>query len=106
LSVEEFKEEVKKILESEIKFDGHCHQIINNISEERRNSILGWVQECKQGITRPEPCKNFRHLISFIYKSNDNKIRGILTKEKNSYFIELFLDKHKYYDRKRRYLGL
>jgi len=41
---------------------------------------------------------------TFIYKSNDNKIRGLLTKEKNAYFIELFLDKHKYYNRKRRYL--
>jgi len=50
--------------------------------------------------------KKFKQLISFIYKSNDNRIRGILTKEKNEYFIELFLDKHKYYDRKRKYLGL
>ena len=106
MSVEEFKEAVKKILELEIKFDGHCNQIINNVSDERRISILKWIKECHAGITRPEPCKNFRHLLSFIYKSNDNKIRGILTKEKNSYFIELFLDKHKYYDLKRRYLGL
>ena len=106
MSIDEFKEEVKQILETEIKFDGHCHQIINHVSEERRISILNWIKECKFGNTRPEPCKNFKHLMSFIYKSNDNKIRGILTKEKNAYFIELFLDKHKYYDRKRRYLGL
>ena len=37
---------------------------------------------------------------------NDNKIRGILTKEKNAFFIELFLDKHKYYDGKRKYFGI
>ena len=44
--------------------------------------------------------------MAFIFKSNDNHIRGILIKEKNSYFIELFLDKHQYYDQKRGYLGL
>lgn len=106
LQAEEFKNKVKEILEAEIKFDGHLNQIINNIAEERESSILNWIKECKKGITRPEPCKNYKNLISFIYKSNDNRIREILTKEKNSYFIELFLDKHKYYDRKRKFLGL
>lgn len=103
---EEFKEKVKTILESEIKFDGHVNLVINNIIEEKQNLILNWIKACKQGIEKPEPCKKFKNLMSFIYKSNDNKIRGILTKEKNSYFIELFLDKHKYYDRKKRYLGI
>ena len=106
MQAEEFKEQIKSILGTEIKFDGHVNQIINSITEERKQSILNWIHECKKGITRPEPCKNYKNLISFIYKSNDNRIRGILTKEKNSYFIELFLDKHKYYDRKRKFLGL
>ena len=106
MKVEEFKSEVEKILEIEIKFDGHVNLIINNISEDKQKLILRWITDCEAGITKPEPCKRHRNLISFIYKSNDNRIRGILTKEKNSYFIELFLDKHKYYDRKRRYLGL
>ena len=106
MKVEEFKEIVKEILGTEIKFEGHVTLVINNISEEKQKIILKWIKECNEGISRPEPCKKFRHLMAFIYKSNDNKIRGILTKEKNAYFIELFLDKHKYYDRKRRYLGL
>jgi len=106
LKVEDFKTEVKNILESDIKFDGHVNLIINNISEEKQKSILLWMKNCKLGVNKPELCKNFKSLISFIYKSNDNKIRGILTKEKNFYFIEFFLDKHKYYDRKRRYLGI
>ena len=106
MQTEEFKDKVKEILEAEIKFDGHVNQILNNVAGERQESILEWVKDCKKGITRPEPCKNYKNLISFIYKSNDNRIRGILTKEKNSYFIELFLDKHKYYDRKRKFLGL
>jgi len=106
LQVEEFKKEVIIILGSEIKFDGHIEKVIENVDIERKQSILQWVKDYKQGTVRPEPCKRLINQISFIYKSNDNKIRGILAKEKNSYFIELFLDNHKYYDRKRRYLGL
>lgn len=106
MQADEFKKEVISILESEIKFDGHVEKVIENVDFERQQSILQWIKDCKQGIIRPEPCKKFLNQMSFIYKSNDNKIRGILTKEKNSYFIELFLDKHKYYDRKRKYLGL
>ena len=106
MKAEEFKEEVKKMLEADIKFEGHVDLVIANISEQKQKLILDWVKDCKSGTEKPEPCKNFRHLIAFIYKSGDNKVRGILTKEKNSYFIELFLDKHKYYDQKRRYLGI
>ena len=106
MSVDDFKAEVQRILGSDIHFDGHVTAIINNISEEKQKIILGWISACKAGTAIPEPCKNFRHLMAFIYKSNDNQIRGILTKEKNAYFMELFIDKHKYYDRKRAYLGL
>ncbi len=106
MKIDEFKESVKSILESDIKFDGHVDLVINSLQDHRQKSILDWIKECKLSNIKPEPCKNFKEFISFIYKSNDNKIRGILTKEKNSYFIELFLDNHKYYDRKRRYLGL
>ena len=101
--VEEFKAEVQKIV-GEISFDGHVKAVILNLSEDTQNILLDWIRDCKAGLVRPEPCRN--NLLAFIYKSNDNRTRGILTKEKNSYFIELFLDKHKYYDRKRKYLGL
>lgn len=106
MKAEEFKEEVKKLLGAQIIFDGHITKVIENIPDERQRTILHWIEQCKLGITIPEPCKRFRNVIAFIYKSSDNKIRGILTKNKNSYFIELFLDKHKYYDQKRHYLGL
>ncbi len=106
MRADEFKERVRGILNADISFDGHVAKVIENLPEDRQLQILGWVKECTAGTIRPEPCKNYRHLIAFIYKSNDNKIRGILTKEKNAYFIELFLDKHKYYDTKRKYLGL
>lgn len=106
MRADEFKKEVKSIVDSDIRFDGHIALVVNSIGEEKQKSILKWVGSCKAGEERPQPCKNFKEMISFIYKSNDNKIRCILTKEKNAYFIELFLDKHNYYDRKRKYLGL
>ncbi|HLC91238.1 MAG TPA: hypothetical protein VJI15_05735 [Candidatus Nanoarchaeia archaeon] len=106
MQIEVFKEEVQRILEADIKFDGHVTTIISSLTEDKLKNILEWIKECKAGIIRPEPCKNYRDFISFIYKSNDNRIRGILTKQKNAYFVELFLDKHKYYDRKRKYLGI
>lgn len=96
MKAEEFKYKVKEILSSDINFDGHVDLVISNITEDKQEIILNWIRDCKEGNERPEPCKRFKNLITFIYKSNDNKIRGLLTKEKNAYFIELFLDKHKY----------
>ncbi len=106
MKADEFKAKVREILKSDINFDGHVNLIVNSLNEDKQQSILDWVKECAAGIQIPEPCKRFRHLMAFIYKSNDDKVRGVLTKEKNAYFIELFLDKHKYYDRKRRCLGI
>jgi len=104
LQVEEFKAEVKNILAADIGYDGHVKAVITHLPEDKQKIILNWIRKCKEGEVRPEPRRN--NLLAFIYKSNDNSVRGILTKEKNSYFVELFLDKHKYYDRKRKYLGL
>ena len=106
LEVQQFKEEVEKIVGNTIRFDGHFTKVVKNLPEERQQRILQWARDCAAGIIVPEPCKNYRHLIAFIFKSNDNRLRGILTKEKGSYFLELFLDNHKYYDEKRKYLGL
>ena len=106
MRVDEFKKQIVLLFGKEIKFDGHVEKVIDSINEQKQSQILDWIKDCISGLERPEPCKNIPNTICFIYKSNDNKIRGILTKEKNSYFIELFLDNHKYYDRKRKYLGL
>lgn len=103
---QEFKTKVEEILGNSVSFDGHFNKIIPNLSSERINSIFVWIRDCRDGQERPEPCKNHRDQIAFIYKSSDNMLRGILTKQKNDYFIELFLDKHKYYDEKRKYLGI
>lgn len=106
MQANEFQDAVKKILEAEIRFDGHIKKIVENIAPSRIESIIEWIKSCKEGAWKAESCKNVRDWVAFIYKSSDNSIRGILIKEKNSYFIELFLDKHKYYDLKRKYLGL
>ena len=106
MKADEFKKKVGEMLGSDIKFDGHINQVVNNIIENRQKNILDWIKGCKSGVQIPEPCKKFKNLISFIYKSNDNRIRGILTKKKNSFFVELFLDKNKYYDQKKKYLGI
>lgn len=89
MQVEEFKTEVEKILEAEIKFDGHVNAVVSCLTEDKQKNVLDWIKECKLGIIRPEPCKNYREFMSFIYKSNDNKIRGILTKEKKCLFCRI-----------------
>ena len=80
METEEFKEKVRNILGENIKFDGHVSLIIDNLTGNKQRLILEWINNCKLGKIKPEPCKNFKSLISFIYKSNDNRIRGILTK--------------------------
>ncbi|MCK5025070.1 MAG: hypothetical protein KAS15_00655 [Nanoarchaeota archaeon] len=72
MKANEFKEAVIGILNQDIKFDGHVEKVAESITEHRQEKILGWIKECKEGAQRPEPCKNFRNLISFIYKSSDN----------------------------------
>lgn len=87
-----------------INFDGHIKKIVQD--ERKAQDILDWLRRCRKGDAKYEPCKNYPELVAFIYKSSDNQVRGILTKKKNSYFVELFIDKHKYYDEKRKYLGI
>ena len=57
---------VEKILGNKIKYDGHIDLAVSNIDEDRQKRILKWIEDCLEGIERPEPCKNFRNLISFI----------------------------------------
>ena len=66
MPVEAFKEEVKRILEADIKFDGHVTTVISTLTEDKLKNILEWIKECKAGIIRPEPCKNYRDFICSI----------------------------------------
>jgi len=48
--------------------------------------------------------KTNRELIGFVKRIGSN-LRAILTKEKEGYYITLFLDKHKYYEDEMSKLG-
>lgn len=71
----DFKIKVEEILANNVSFDGHFNKIIPSLSLERVNSILTWINQCHDGKERPEPCKNYRDQIAFIYKSSDNMLR-------------------------------
>ena len=47
--------------------------------------------------TNPIQSKTKRNVIGFVRRIGSN-LRAILKKEKQGYFITLFLDKHKYYE--------
>jgi hypothetical protein len=105
LQVDIFKKKVIYILNQEIRFDGHVDLIINNLDYKVTKLLLKWIENCKSGKERYESSKNIPPLLFFVFRHGGN-LRAILLKEKNSYFLELFLDKHKYYDRKRKQLGI
>jgi len=105
LDPEQIKKEVISILESDINFEGHFDIVVSNMNDNLVRSMIEWIKSCKSGTEPISTSKKFRNLIVFFFKPNDTLFRAILTKENNAYFITLFLDKHKYYDRERRRLG-
>lgn len=103
--VEEIKNKIREIIGEQIKFDGHFDLVISNLSEQMQLNLIEWVKRCNNKEISPEPSPLIRDLLIFFFKPSITNIRGILTKKKNSYFLALFLNKHKYYDRERRELG-
>ena len=93
----EAKELIKKILESDVKFEGHFDKCFVNLKETQQQEIIEWVKKCKELKINPIQSKNDRERIGFVKRIGSN-FRAILTKKKEGYFIELFLDKHKYYE--------
>lgn len=102
---EEIKNKIKELLGEQIEFEGHFDLVVSNMSDNLQVHLLDWLRQCQNYEVNPEPCPAFRELLVFFFKPRITNIRGILTKKKNSYFIALFLDKHKYYDQERRKLG-
>ncbi len=98
------KERVQRILEIEIKFEGHFDKCFDNLKESQQLSLIEWIENCKE--TKLNPIASFKdkQLIGFILRIGSN-LRAILTKEKNKYFLVLFLDKHKYYEAELLKLG-
>lgn len=103
--VEEVKKRIKEIIGEQIEFEGHFSLVVDNMNENQQANLIGWVRKCSNREIAPDPSPTFRDLLIFFFKPAVTNIRGILTKKKNSYFLALFLDKHKYYDQERRKLG-
>ena len=95
---------IQKILESDVKFDGHFDKCFDNLKDTQQTEIIEWVKACKELKSNPIQSKTNRKIIGFVKRIGSN-LRAILTKEKKGYFIELFLDKHKYYEIEMNKLG-
>ncbi len=88
---------IKKILESDVRFDGHFDKCFSNLKNTQQEELIEWIKDCKEFKSNPIQSKTNREVIGFVKRIGSN-LRAILTKEKKSYFISLFLDKHKYYE--------
>lgn len=103
--VDEIKKEIIKVVGGQIEFEGHFDVVASNMGENQQLNFIEWVTKCNNRNIDPDPSPLSKDLLVFFFKPRITNIRGILTKRKNSYFITLFLDKHKYYDKERRKLG-
>lgn len=102
---EQIKKEIITILGNDISFEGHFDVVVSNMKDNLMNSLIEWIKHCKKEEEPISTNKKLKNIIVFFFKPSDSRFRGILTKEKNAYFITLFLDKHKYYDKERKRLG-
>lgn len=102
---EEIKAKIRELLGEQIDFEGHFGLVVERMEENMQHNLLDWLKKCRDREINPQPSPADSSLLAFFFKPSVNNIRGILTKRKNSYFIALFFDKHKYYDTERRRLG-
>ena len=105
VQVDAIKEKIKLLLGEQIEFEGHFNLVLEHMEENILMFLLEWVEKCRNREVAPDPSPADHNLLVFFFKPSVNNIRGLLTKRKNSYFIALFLDKHKYYDSERKKLG-
>lgn len=102
----EARNKIQEILGGQISFEGHFDIVFDNLKESRQQQLLDWIRECKGGKSIPISSDIVKDLLGFVLQFRDTNFRAILTKKKNEYFIALFLDKRKYYENKRRKLGI
>ncbi|MFH0701254.1 MAG: hypothetical protein V2A62_02345 [Candidatus Woesearchaeota archaeon] len=105
MQTEEIKTKIREQLGEQVEFEGHFNLVVEHMGDNLQQHLLEWVRKCAHRELNPDQSPADFELLAFFFKPNVNNIRGILTKRKNSYFIALFLDKHKYYDLERRKLG-
>ncbi|MDP2749432.1 MAG: hypothetical protein Q8O89_01210 [Nanoarchaeota archaeon] len=104
MQTDEAKALINAILGSDVRFDGHFDKCFSNIKDAQQEEIIEWVKACKELKSSPIQSKTNSEMIGFVKRIGSN-LRAILTKEKKGYFIELFLDKHKYYETEMKKLG-
>ena len=103
MQCDEAKRAIIEILGS-IRFEGHFDKCFEGLKETQQKELINWVKDCKEYKISPIQSKKDRNIIGFVKKFGSN-LRTILTKEKDGYFLELFLDKHKYYEFEMSKLG-
>ncbi len=101
---EEARDIILKLLGSSLKFDGHFDKCFENLKDTQQQELLQWVQECKDHKVNVIQSKANHDIIGFVKRFGSN-LRAILTKQKEGYFLVLFLDKHKYYELEMERLG-
>ncbi len=94
--MKDVKNKIREIL-GEIGFEGHFDKCFENLKETQQEELVSWLISCKEHKENVLLSKKDKTLIGFTKKFGSN-LRAILIKEKNGYFIVLFLDKHKYYE--------
>ena len=105
MQAEQVKEQMKAMLGEQLQFEGHFDKVVEHLPDNMILQLLSWAKGCKDKKAIAFPSSAYPELLIFFFKPSVTNVRGILTKKKNSYFLSLFLDKHKYYDRERRKLG-
>lgn len=96
MQYEEARKIIKEVL-NDVKFEGHFNKCFDNLKETQQKELIKWVEDCRDHKVNIIQSKKDRNLIGFVKKFGSN-LRIILTKEKEGYFLALFLDKHKYYE--------
>jgi len=104
LQHEEARIAIKKTLESNVRFEGHFNKCFDNLKKTQQEELINWIRDCKAYKVSPIQSKKDRSLIGFVRRFGRN-LRAVLTKEKEGYFMALFLDKHKYYENEMLKLG-
>jgi len=103
---EEAKERLKQILGTEITFNKDFDNYFAKLKQSMQENLLSWCAECAGGTAKGSVPTSKEHKDKFVFfrKIGDNT-RGILVKEQNGGFIELYLTSHKEYDDIRVNLG-
>ncbi len=98
------KNKIREILGSNIRFEGHFNKCFENMKETQQEELLKWVKDCKDKKASPIQSKKNKEIIGFVKRIGSN-LRAIITREKEKYFIAIYLDKHKYYEAEMESLG-